>query len=67
MKRNYLELSTKCNNLTSMREDFTRKQHLYGNKFKKNESQMGVTSTLRLTGLSGFSPVNSFSKSNKFN
>jgi hypothetical protein len=65
MKRNYLELSTKCNNLTNMREDIVRKKHLYGDKFKKNENQIGVTSTLRSTGLSGLSPIASFSKSNK--
>jgi len=64
MKRNYLELNTKCNNLSNMREEMIRKKNLYGNRFKKSENQIGVTSTLRSTG---FSPIGSFSQSNKFN
>lgn len=67
MKRNYLELTTKCNNLSNMRNEMIQKKKLYGNMVKKSENQKGITSTLRSTGFSGFSPIASFSQSNKFN
>ena len=67
MKRNHLELTTKCNNLSNMRNEFIQQKKLFGNMTKKSENQKGINSTLRSTGFSGFSPVASISHSNKFN
>lgn len=65
-KRNYLELTTKCNNLANIRTQLIEKKALYGNKFRNSQNQQGIASTLRSTGLSGFSPLSSYSP-NKFN
>lgn len=68
MKRNYIELSTKCNNISNMRQQLIQNKNLYGGKIlKKTGIEQGIASTLRSTGFSGFSPVASFSQSNKFN
>ena len=61
MKRNHLELSTKCNNLSNMRQQMIQQKNLYGGKmFRNSGNQNGITSTLRSTGMSGFSQSNKF-------